>query len=86
VEQRALGACADHARKGRAARAPHNRWHDSGIPFADHWFNFTDAGRHFHVQVGIGESAPGEARERVYRILDRLRFDPNVKPDWPSAG
>lgn len=59
---------------------------DSGIPFADHWFNFTDAGRHFHVQVGIGESAPEEARKQVYRILDSLRIDPNVKPDWPSAG
>jgi hypothetical protein len=59
---------------------------DWGFPFADHWFNFSDAGRHFHVQVGIGGSAPAEAGEQAYRILDSLRFDAGVKPDWPSAG
>jgi hypothetical protein len=58
----------------------------AGIRFRDHWFNFTDAGRHFHVQVGIGGSAPERAGEQAYRILDSLRFDPAVKPDWPSAG
>ena len=56
------------------------------IPLRDHWFRFTDAGRHFHVLVAIGDSAdPGRARE-AYRMLDSLRFDPAVQPDWRSAG
>jgi len=58
----------------------------SGIRFADHWFGFTDAGRHFHVQVGIGAAVPDPLKMEPYRILDTLRFDPSVKPDWPSAG
>jgi hypothetical protein len=59
----------------------------TGIPFRDHWFNFTDAGRHFHVQVAIGgDSVPGARTTEPYRILDTLRFDPDVRPDWPSAG
>ncbi len=58
----------------------------SGLRFADHWFGFTDAGRHFHVQVGVGESVPDPLKTEPYRILDTLRFDPSVKPDWPSAG
>jgi hypothetical protein len=58
----------------------------TGIDFRDHWFNFSDAGRYFHVQVAIGDAVPsGEAAE-VYRILDTLRLDPSVKPDWASAG
>jgi hypothetical protein len=58
----------------------------SGIEFRDHWFNFTDAGRHFHVQVAIGASVPHAEANRPYRLFDTLRFDPAVKPDWPSAG
>jgi hypothetical protein len=59
---------------------------ESGIRFADHWFRFTDAGRHFHVQVYIGDLLPDGAKDEPYRILDTLRFDPGTKPDWPSAG
>jgi hypothetical protein len=58
----------------------------SQIRFADHWFRFTDAGRHFHVLVAIGESAPDDTGREAYRILDSLRFDPSVKPDWSSSG
>jgi hypothetical protein len=57
----------------------------SHLRFADHWFRFTDCGRHFHVLVVIGESAPAAAGRDVYRILDSLRFDPGVKPDWPAS-
>jgi hypothetical protein len=56
-----------------------------GIPLRDHWFNFTDAGRHFHVLVAIGADAPPEAAGEAYRMLDSLRFDPSVKPDWRSG-
>jgi hypothetical protein len=58
----------------------------SGIPLRDHWFRFTDAGRHFHVLVVIGADAPQEAETEAYRMLDSMRFDPSVKPDWRSAG
>jgi hypothetical protein len=47
-----------------------------GIRLRDHWFGFTDAGRHFHVLVAIGESAPPGAERQAYRMLDSLRFDP----------
>jgi hypothetical protein len=57
-----------------------------GLRVKDHWFRFTDGGRHFHVQVAIGESARPHAARDAYRILDSLRFDPSVKPDWDSAG
>ena len=57
-----------------------------GIPLRDHWFRFTDAGRHFHVLVAIGADAPaGRARE-AYAILDSLRFDESATPDWRSSG
>jgi hypothetical protein len=57
-----------------------------GIPLKDHWFRFTDAGRHFHVLVAIGGEAPSSAEAEAYGLLDSLRFDPSVKPDWPSSG
>jgi hypothetical protein len=56
------------------------------IPLKDHWFNFTDAGRHFHVLVAIGADAPSGTEREAYGMLDSLRFDPSVKPDWQSAG
>ena len=56
------------------------------IPMLDYWFGFSDVGRAFHVFVGIGKDAPSEVRRDAFDILDSLRFDPAVKPDWPSAG
>jgi hypothetical protein len=47
---------------------------------------FGDAGRVFHVFVGVGKDAPEEVRREAFEILDTLRFDPGVKPDWQSAG
>jgi hypothetical protein len=57
-----------------------------GIPLKDHWFRFTDAGRHFHVLVAIGGDAPPSAEGEAYGLLNSLRFDPSVKPDWRSSG
>jgi hypothetical protein len=50
------------------------------------WFNFSDAGRHFHVLMVIGRSAPPDTRRDAWRILNTLRLDPNIKPDWPASG
>jgi hypothetical protein len=57
-----------------------------GIELRDHWFRFSDAGRHFHVLVAIGASASEQAADEAYRILDSLAFDPSVQPDWRSSG
>jgi hypothetical protein len=56
------------------------------LPILDYWFGFGDAGRAFHVLVAVGRSAPAEVRRDAFRILDNLRFDPNVKPDWQDSG
>jgi hypothetical protein len=55
------------------------------LRFTDHWFRFTDAGRHFHALVVVGESAPPGTATEVYRILDTLQFDPEGKPDWEAS-
>jgi hypothetical protein len=52
----------------------------------DYWFGFGDAGRAFHVLVAIGRNARPELRRDAFRILDSLRFDPSVKPDWRASG
>jgi hypothetical protein len=54
--------------------------------FADHWFGFSDGGRHFHVDVAFGPQATPEVRRQAWAILDGLQVDPAVRPDWPSAG
>jgi hypothetical protein len=57
-----------------------------GVALKDHWFRFTDGGRHFHVLVAIGESAYPGAMADAYRMLDSLRFDAAVRPNWPASG
>jgi hypothetical protein len=55
------------------------------VPVTDHWFGFADAGRAFHVLVIVGRSAPDRARREAWEILDSLRFDPRVQPDWQAG-
>jgi hypothetical protein len=45
------------------------------IPMLDYWFGFRDAGRAFHVFVGIGKEAPEEVRREAFGILDSLRLE-----------
>jgi hypothetical protein len=54
--------------------------------FTDHWFGFTDGGRHFHVLVAFGPEVTAATREQAWSILDGLKIDPEPKPDWESAG
>lgn len=54
--------------------------------FSDHWFGFTDAGRSFHVMVAFGPAASEATQRQAWEILDRLRVDPAIRPDWPSSG
>jgi hypothetical protein len=57
-----------------------------GSRFTDHWFGFTDGGRHFHVLVAFGPDAPPAVRDQAWAVLDSLRVDPSIQPDWPSSG
>jgi hypothetical protein len=54
--------------------------------FTDHWFGFTDGDRHFHVDVAFGPRASAATHNEAWAILDSLRIDPAVRPDWPSSG
>jgi hypothetical protein len=54
--------------------------------FADHWFGFSDGGRHFHVMVAFGPQASAEVHRQAWAILDSLAVDPSVVPDWQSSG
>jgi hypothetical protein len=55
------------------------------LPVEDHWFGFADAGRAFHTLVIIGQAAPPHVRDEAWGILDRLSFDPQVRPDWEAG-
>jgi hypothetical protein len=57
-----------------------------GAHFTDHWFGFTDGDRHFHVLVAFGPNATAVTQRQAWRILDSLRIDPRVRPDWRSSG
>lgn len=54
--------------------------------FREHWFEFGDGGRHFHVRVAFGPQAPADVQEEAWSILDSLRVDPAATPGWRSAG
>jgi hypothetical protein len=54
--------------------------------FSDRWFGFSDGGRHFHVLVAFGPRAAAATRREAWAILDGLRVDPAVRPDWSSSG
>jgi hypothetical protein len=57
-----------------------------GTHFSDHLFGFSDGGRHFHVLVAFGPQASAQVQRQAWAILDTLRVDPGVVPDWQSAG
>jgi hypothetical protein len=51
----------------------------------EYWIPFTDAGRHFYALAVLGADAAPELRTEAFEILDRLRFDPAVKPGWRAS-
>lgn len=53
--------------------------------FRDHWFGFTDGGRHFYALVVFGLQASQAVRAQAWAILDSLRVDPQVQPDWHAS-
>jgi hypothetical protein len=57
-----------------------------GARFSDHWFGFRDGGRAFHVMVAFGPDASPEVQRQAWAILDSVRVDPGVVPQWQSSG
>jgi len=51
----------------------------------EYWIPFRDAHRRFYALVVLGVRAPQRTRDEAFGILDRLRFDPTVQPDWKSS-
>jgi hypothetical protein len=51
----------------------------------EYWIPFTDADRHFYAMVVVGPDAPAEVRADAFEILDRLRFDRAVQPEWRAS-
>jgi hypothetical protein len=51
----------------------------------DHWFGFSDHGRHFHVDVAFGPKASAKTRRDAWDVLNTLKVDPNVRPSWRSG-
>ena len=47
-----------------------------GARFSDHWFGFSDGGRHFHVLVAFGPQASAEVQRQAWAILDGLTWTP----------
>ena len=54
--------------------------------FTDHWFGFSESGRRFHVLVAFGPEAPEHVRAEAWAVLDSLRIDPTVRPEWRASG
>jgi hypothetical protein len=90
LEERGLGAGAGFAprpaRFGPKLGGPSEA--SACVPkarFTDHWFAFTDSGRYFHVLVAFGPDATGKVQDQAWHILDSLKIDPRVRPDWRSS-
>lgn len=50
-----------------------------------YWLPFSDAGRRFYALLVLGRDAPASIRAEAFAILDRIRFDPKVRPNWDSS-
>jgi hypothetical protein len=53
---------------------------------SEHWFAFTDRGRHFYGRVAFGPAASGSTRKQAWEILDSLRVDAGARPGWKAVG
>jgi hypothetical protein len=74
----AFGPQLDRPSEARAC-LPHAR-------FQDHRFAFADGDRRFHVEVAFGPDASANTKRQAWAILDSLRVDGTVRPDWPATG
>ncbi len=56
-----------------------------GTRFSDHRFAFAEGDRRFEVDVAFGSAATQATRLQAWGILDSLRVDRRVRPDWPAS-
>jgi hypothetical protein len=57
-----------------------------GVHMAEHWFGFTDHGRHFYALVAFGSAASKATQDDAWGMLDSLKVNPAVLPDWGPNG
>lgn len=77
---------ADFSEKARPERGDVAGCLRDGSRLAEFWMPFTDEGRHFYAIVVLGPDVPSDIRAQAFEILDRMRFDPAVRPDWSATG
>lgn len=53
--------------------------------YRDSWFTFADHGRHFHVEVAFGPRTSRATQQQAWALLDSLRIDPRVRPNWRGS-
>jgi hypothetical protein len=46
-----------------------------GVHMSEHWFGFTDHGRHFYARVAFGPAASKATQDDAWRTLDSLNVD-----------
>ena len=46
-----------------------------GVRMTEHWFGFTDNGRHFYALVAFGPAASKDAQDDAWRLLDSLEVE-----------
>jgi hypothetical protein len=74
------------ARFGDGSQLPSERSACPGSEALIQHFRFRDARRRFDVLVASGPGASERTRRSAFAILDSLKLDPDVRPDWSSVG
>jgi hypothetical protein len=46
-----------------------------GTRMSEHWFGFTDHGRHFYVRVAYGPAASSATKNDAWKLLDGLKVE-----------
>lgn len=46
-----------------------------GVHMTEHWFGFTDHGRHFYALVAFGPEASKDTQDRAWGLLDSLKVE-----------
>jgi hypothetical protein len=46
-----------------------------GVRMTEHWFGFTDHGRHFYARVAFGPSTSEDTQHDAWRLLDSLEVE-----------
>ena len=47
-----------------------------GTQMSEHWFGFSDQGRHFYALVAFGPAASNATKDAAWKVLDSLKVEP----------